>query len=61
MTPEEFKNEMEHLVKRHIVEEYNFDKEQLHICMDDLMCNLLRELGYSEGIAIFENTPKWYA
>ena len=36
-------------------------EETAHIDMDEAMCDLLRELGYGEGIDVFEDTPKWYA
>ena len=36
-------------------------KESRHVWMDEVMCKLLRQLGYGEGIDIFENTDKWYA
>lgn len=29
--------------------------------MDDYICEVLRALGYEEGVEIFENTPKWYS
>jgi len=35
--------------------------ETAHILADELMCKLLRELGYSEGVDIFEKMEKWYA
>jgi hypothetical protein len=56
MTPEEFLEQMKVIVGRH-----DYDKEDIHRCMDRLMCMLLRELGYEEGVEFFENTPKWYA
>lgn len=31
-----------------------------HIQADELMCELLRELGYGEGVEIFEQMDKWY-
>lgn len=34
--------------------------EDGHRMMDDLMCELLRELGYGEGIDIFRHFEKWY-
>lgn len=37
------------------------DQEDTHIMADKLMCELLRELGYGEGVGIFEKIPKWYA
>lgn len=52
MTPEEFKQAMTDAI------EYGIEED--HITMDDIMCNLLRSLGYGEGIDIFENTDKWY-
>ena len=38
-----------------------YDEEVAHMQMDDLMSDLLRQLGYGEGIDIFENTNKWYS
>ena len=35
--------------------------EMAHILADELMCKLLRELGYSEGVDIFEKMDKWYS
>lgn len=37
------------------------DIEMAHILADALMCNLLRELGYGEGVQIFEDMKKWYS
>lgn len=28
---------------------------------DKLMCDVLTQLGYGEGVEIFKNAPKWYA
>lgn len=39
----------------------NNNTEMAHIQADELMCELLRELGYGEGVNIFENMNKWYA
>ena len=38
-----------------------YDEEDAHRQMDGIMANLLRQLGYREGIDIFENTNKWYS
>ena len=56
ITPEEFKNRMGELC---VV--FKNDEEVCHEKMDDLMCELLRSLGYSEGVDIFEKAKKWYA
>ncbi len=53
-TPQEFAQAMNELVE-------NRDIEERHEAMDDLMCELLRELGYEEGIDIYESTSKYYA
>ena len=55
-TPEEFTKRMQEIHNR-----YSDDEEVVHSEMDDLMCELLRELGYGEGVDIFDNTHKWYA
>ena len=38
-----------------------YDEEDAHSKMDGIMADLLRQLGYGEGIDIFENTNKWYS
>ena len=59
MTPEEFAQRMKDAYEHFWVEKE--DEELVHDVMDCIMCDLLRQLGYEEGIYIFENTPKWYA
>lgn len=54
MTPDDFKERMTELSKGE-------DIEDRHVYMDNLMCDLLRELGYGDGVDIFELTGKWYA
>lgn len=54
MTPEEFKTEMQEIAD-------NYNTEIRHIEADDLMCKLLKELGYSEGVDVFESMYKWYS
>lgn len=49
-----FTNEMRRI-------ERNNNTELAHIFADELMCKLLRELGYGEGIDIFEKMDKWYS
>ena len=49
-----FTNEMRRI-------ERNNDTEMAHILADELMCKLLRELGYGEGVDIFEQMDKWYS
>ena len=55
-TPEEF----EELMRNCVIDNY-YDQEDMHIEMDNLMCDVLRMLGYGEGVKIFEDTPKWYS
>lgn len=56
MNPQEFYKKMKELA-----EIEDFDEEDLHVDMDDLMCRVLTDLGYGDGIKIFNETPKWYA
>ena len=53
MTPEEFKEAMLSLD--------NGDPEVSHHCADNLMCDLLEQLGYSEGVDVFIDMERWYA
>jgi hypothetical protein len=57
MSPEEFKKRMNNLVESH---QKRLGLKGIHIFMDELMCEVLRELGYGEGVDIFMNTEKWY-
>ena len=56
MTPAEFAEQM-----KTVRENRRLDAEVAHAEMDDLMAKLLVELGYQEGVAIFEEQAKWYA
>lgn len=56
MTPEEFTDKM-----KSIRDQFDDDIEMKHVYMDDCMCELLRDLGYSDGIDIFYKQGKWYA
>lgn len=53
MTPEEFAKAMK--------KASDYDEEDAHSKMDGIMADLLRQLGYREGINIFKNTNKWYS
>lgn len=54
MTPEQFKTEMEQI-------ERSGDTEGGHVDADELMCRVLRELGYGDGVEVFERMDRWYA
>lgn len=56
ITPKEFKQKMKELSD--VVLD---DTEAIHGKMDDLLCEVLVQLGYKAGVAIFKDTPKWYA
>lgn len=58
MNPWEFAFEM-----RSICDEYkgDMDTEMRHIKMDQLMCQVLTDLGYAEGVKVFKEADKWYA
>ena len=55
MTKEEFYRKMLAL------EETYADNELFHIKADELMCKLLIELGYGQGVEVFLDAPKWYS
>ena len=60
MKPEEFYEKMKN-ISGFDGERCLCDPEGAHGQADDLMCELLSELGYEAGIALFELMPKWYA
>jgi len=39
----------------------NDDKESAHGIADDVLCNLLKTLGYRDVVEEWEKVPKWYA
>jgi hypothetical protein len=53
--PDEFLKEMTDVSSR-----VSYDAEVRHIKMDDLMCKLLEQLGYSEAVKVFRRSDKWY-
>ena len=59
MTPEEFAERMKRI--REDDDNIYLDWEGSHIAADNLICELLRELGYQKGVEIFEDMPKWYS
>lgn len=56
MTPKEFANKMQSLIDR-----LEDDIEGCHAEADYLLCLALKELGYEEGVKLFEEMTKWYA
>lgn len=54
MKPEEFAEKMREAAR-------TTNTEWAHQAADDLMCELLRSLGYEEGVKVFEEMEKWYA
>lgn len=58
LTPEEFENAMLE-IKMKYKEETGFE-EDAHRDMDMLMCNLLKSLGYADGVRVFLWTKRWY-
>ena len=37
------------------------DKEDAHIKADNILCNLLKELGFEKLVELYRKVPKWYA
>jgi hypothetical protein len=56
MTPAEFRDRMEQIVA---TAERENDSEKPHSDVDKLMSSVLTDLGYSEGIKIYERMPRW--
>ncbi len=53
MTPEEFAKRMREIA--------TYDTEARHSEGDDLMMRVLKDLGYAEGVKVFDGMHKWYA
>ena len=54
MKPEEFLQEMK------IIFMNKRDTAQDHSAADSLMCEVLTQLGYGDGVRVFEEADKWY-
>lgn len=61
ISPEEFAERMELCKQNTAWCNGDLDEEDCHVAMDRLMTEVLESLGYSKGIEIFWDTPKWYA
>ena len=62
MTPEGFAEAMEKL--RAVAGTWLKPGDKVHEShreADDLMCEVLRQLGYEEGVAMFVEMQKWYS
>ena len=55
MTPTEFAAEMELITVN-----CGGDPERAHAEMDDVMCKVLCQLGYINGVSVFVEQDKWY-
>lgn len=56
ITPNEFLSQLKEIDKQ-----CNNNEETFHIQADDLICELLKSLGYGEGAEYFGNHAKWYS
>lgn len=64
ITPAEFAKRMQWIRDRigEKRETYgSYDQEDTHRMADVLMEEVLIAIGYGDGVAIFEDMPKWYA
>lgn len=59
MTPEEFKDEMVKCFST--PDSVGYNTEDKHREADGLMADVLRELGYGDGIDIFYDSERWYS
>lgn len=60
LTSEQFAEEMKRPFKVYKMEK-DYDPEMFHVKADELICQLLKDLGYAKGIVIFEAATKYYA
>jgi len=60
ISPAEFERRMREISEFHHPGR-SCDPEWQHGMADDLMCAVLRELGYGAGVEIFVKMEKWYS
>lgn len=56
ITPLEFRDQMDKIAR-----ECGRDEEVAHSRMDALMCRVLQEQGFREGVQVFDRQSKYYA
>jgi len=56
LSPEKFAKQMRQIFHSHL-----FDLEKAHVDADDLMCEVLKSLGYAKGVQMFEDAKIWCA
>ena len=39
----------------------DYDEEDAHIDADEVLCELLREIGFDDIVRMYNRIPKWYA
>lgn len=54
ITPRDFYTEMVRIA-------FTENQEMGHILADELMCSILTQLGYGDGVKLFEEMEKWYS
>lgn len=52
---------LDHYWNRLNSECFSGDKEHDHYVADDLLCQLLKDLGYEKVVEKFKEVDKWYA
>ena len=57
ITPDDFNNIMLKIEKEY---GHGEDEEEFHLEADELINQVMRELGYGDGMDIFVRNPKWY-
>lgn len=59
MTEEKKNNYLKKM--RKLVKMSQGDPEEAHYLADEILCEILYELGYDKIVDIFDNIRKWYA
>lgn len=58
---EEIKRISEPYIERLKTEQNNYDTEYAHSAADNILCDLLTELGYGDVVKEYNKIEKWYA
>ena len=62
ITTKKFEQKMEEIFNFDMLEKQGAcDTELAHEQADNLMCKLLSELGYGNGVRLFKLAKKWYS
>ena len=58
---EKYKKRLQEIIEEFESDPDNYTEESAHIDADNIICDLLKDLGYEDIVKIYNKIPKWYS